>query len=52
MVEEVERKRDEAARARIEQDLRATERGAAVDAARVAGGAPSGRGRPGRKTPR
>ena len=52
MVEEVERKRDEAARARLEQDLRAAERGAAVDASRGAGGAPAGRGRSGRKTSR
>ncbi len=51
MIEEVERKRDEAARARLEQELRAAERPAAVDGPR-GGGAPAGRGRSGRKTSR
>jgi hypothetical protein len=52
MVEEVERKRDEATRARLEQDLRAAERGAAVGAPRGVDGAPASRGRAGRKTSR
>ncbi|MCU0976432.1 MAG: hypothetical protein MUC71_09010 [Steroidobacteraceae bacterium] len=52
MVEEVERKRDEAARARREQDLRAAERGPGADAPKGAAGAPAGRGRSGRKTSR
>lgn len=52
MVEEVERKRDEAARARREHELRAAEQGAAAGASKGAAGAAAGRGRSGRKTTR